>query len=61
VLEYEDSSFENLSGKFPDAFRFLIESDKVILTPHIAGWTVESNIKLAKVLVDKILKAFKLK
>jgi D-3-phosphoglycerate dehydrogenase len=58
VLEYEDSSFENLSGKFPDAFRFLIESDKVILTPHIAGWTVESNIKLAKVLVDKILKAF---
>jgi D-3-phosphoglycerate dehydrogenase len=61
VLEYEDSSFENLSGQFPDAFRFLLESDKVILTPHIAGWTVESNIKLAKVLVDKILKAFKLK
>lgn len=61
VLEYEDSSFENLSGQFPDAFRFLLESDKVILTPHIAGWTMESNIKLAKVLVDKILKAFKLK
>jgi D-3-phosphoglycerate dehydrogenase / 2-oxoglutarate reductase len=61
VLEYEDSSFENLSIQFPDAFRFLLESDKVILTPHIAGWTVESNIKLAKVLVDKILKAFELK
>ncbi len=58
VLEYEDSSFENLSVHFPDAFRFLLESDQVILTPHIAGWTVESNIKLAKVLVDKILKAF---
>jgi D-3-phosphoglycerate dehydrogenase len=58
VLEYEDSSFESLSGQFPDAFRFLSESDKVILTPHIAGWTVESNIRLAKVLVDKILKAF---
>jgi len=58
VLEYEDSSFENLSVHFPDAFRFLLESDKVILTPHIAGWTVESDIKLAKVLTDKILKAF---
>lgn len=61
VLEYEDSSFENLYGRFPDAFRFLLESDKVILTPHIAGWTVESDIKLAKVLTDKILKAFELK
>lgn len=58
VLEYENSSFENLSGNYPEAFRFLISSDKVILTPHIAGWTVESNFKLAKVLVDKILKAF---
>ena len=61
VLEYEDSSFENLSVQFPDAFRFLLESDKVILTPHIAGWTVESDIKLAKVLADKILKAFEIK
>jgi D-3-phosphoglycerate dehydrogenase / 2-oxoglutarate reductase len=58
VLEYEDSSFENLRGKFSEALRFLMSSDKVILTPHIAGWTVESNIKLAKVLVDKILTAF---
>lgn len=58
VLEYEDSSFENLSEHFPEAFRFLVESDKVLLTPHIAGWTVESNYKLAKVLVDKILNAF---
>jgi D-3-phosphoglycerate dehydrogenase len=61
VLEYEDSSFENLSGEFPEAFRFLAGSDKVILTPHIAGWTVESKNKLAKVLVEKILKAFELK
>ena len=58
VLEYESSSFEILSENFPEAFRFLTQSDKVILTPHIAGWTVESNVKLAKVLVDKILQAF---
>ncbi len=61
VLEYEDSSFENLTGGFPDAFRYLSGSDRVILTPHIAGWTVESKNKLAKVLVEKILKAFELK
>jgi D-3-phosphoglycerate dehydrogenase / 2-oxoglutarate reductase len=61
VLEYEDSSFENLSGNFPEPFRFLSGSDKIILTPHIAGWTAESNIKLAKVLVDKILNAFVIK
>jgi D-3-phosphoglycerate dehydrogenase len=58
VLEYEDSSFENLSGHFPEAFRFLMNSDRVVLTPHIAGWTEESNKKLAQVLVDKILQAF---
>ena len=61
VLEYEDSSFEKLSGKYPEAYRYLLGSDKVILTPHIAGWTVESNVKLAKVLVEKILNAFVIK
>lgn len=61
VLEYEDSSFETLSGKFPDAYRFLLGSDRVIFTPHVAGWTVESNIRLARVLVDKILNAFEIK
>ena len=58
VLEYEDSSFECLSGQFPDFFRFLLQSDRVILTPHIAGWTTGSNIRLAEVLVNKIVKAF---
>ena len=58
VLEYEDSSFEGLSGQFPEEIRFLLESDRVILTPHIAGWTVESKIRLAEVLAEKILKSF---
>ncbi|MCK4407505.1 MAG: hypothetical protein KAT33_07520 [Bacteroidales bacterium] len=59
VLEYEDLSFENLvKENLPDAFKFLINSDKVILSPHIAGWTYESKYKLAKVLVDKIRAAF---
>ncbi|MCD4773876.1 MAG: hypothetical protein K8R41_10890 [Bacteroidales bacterium] len=61
VLEYEGVSFENLDNEnLPEAFRFLINSDKVILSPHIAGWTVESKYKLAKVLVDKIRGAFEI-
>lgn len=56
VLEFEKLSFENLeSSSLPDSFKKLISSDKVILSPHIAGWTHESHYKMAKVLVDKIL------
>lgn len=55
VLEYEKSSFENLFDKeLPEAFKYLINADNVLLTPHIAGWTVESKEKLAQTIVDKI-------
>ena len=56
VLEYEKASFENLfsDDKMPDAFQYLINSENVILSPHVAGWTVESNQKLAQTIVDKI-------
>ncbi len=36
---------------------FALES--VILSPHIAGWTVESKFKIAKYLVNKILNSIK--
>lgn len=60
VLEYEKSSFENLftSDNMPEAFQYLIQAENVLLTPHVAGWTVESNIKLAQTIVDKIQKKF---
>lgn len=55
VLEYEQSSFENFfSKKLPEPFEYLINAENVILTPHIAGWTIESKTKLAQVIVDKI-------
>jgi len=56
VLEYEKTSFENLfeNKNLPPTFDYLIHSEKVILTPHIAGWTIESRLKLAKVIVSKI-------
>jgi len=57
VLEYEKLSFQNffVNNNLPDAFQFLIESDKVLLSPHIAGLTKESYYKLAKTTFDKIV------
>ena len=55
VLEYEKGSFETLfEGEKPAAFAYLLQTDNVLLTPHIAGWTVESHQKLAQTIVDKI-------
>ena len=57
VLEYEKSSFENLELENDD-LQYLLNSEKVIITPHIAGWTHQSKIKLAQTIVDKILAEF---
>lgn len=58
VLEYEDKSFEKLDrANLPDPFQYLVKADNVILTSHIAGWTIESKYKLAQVLVDKVLES----
>jgi len=55
VLEYESISFEKIEkSRAPDPLRYLLKSDQVILSPHIAGWTYESHVKLSKVLVEKI-------
>ena len=60
VLEYEKASFEDFfsDGQMPESFKYLLEADNVILTPHIAGWTLESKEKLAQIIVDKIIDQF---
>ena len=60
VLEYEKASFENLftAENMPSAFQYLINAENVLLSPHIAGWTVESKEKLAQTIVDKIKAKF---
>lgn len=59
VLEYEKSSFESFfDQEHSEDFRYLLESDKVLLSPHIAGWTLESYFKLSNVLADKIISYF---
>ena len=60
VLEFEKSSFESLfSNKIPASLSDLLSMDNVILSPHIAGWTIESKEKLAQVIVEKIVRKFK--
>ena len=65
VLEYEKSSFENLfnskgqdRAEMPKAFEYLISAQNVLLSPHVAGWTMESHEKLAQTIVDKIKAEF---
>ena len=60
VLEFEKSSFESLfSNKIPASLSDLLSMDNVILSPHVAGWTIESKEKLAQVIVEKIVLKFK--
>ena len=56
VLEFESKSFESFFEQdLPPSFSYLISSEKVVLTPHVGGWTTESYVKLSSVLADKIL------
>ena len=59
VLEYEKTSFENLSkdGLTSD-MQYLMNAQNTILSPHVAGWTAESNVKIAEVLLEKITSDF---
>ncbi|UFH30274.1 2-hydroxyacid dehydrogenase [Chryseobacterium sp. C-71] len=57
VLEYEKASFENLETENED-LQYLLNSEKAIVTPHIAGWTHQSKEKLAQIIVDKILASY---
>lgn len=60
VSEYESVSFEKMDfAALPAPFQYLVQSDKVILTPHIAGWTFESNEKIALILAEKITAAIR--
>ena len=56
VIEYEDMSRDGLDlEQIPPAFQYLINSPRTVLTPHVAGWTVESRYKLASVLAQKMV------
>jgi len=61
VLEYEKLSFETLfdSDNLPNSLKELFAMDNVLLSPHIAGWTVESHIGLARSIAQRIISNFR--
>jgi len=54
----ENEKLDTLSNSQQKNFDYLMESGKVIFTPHIAGWSTESYIRINKVLVKKIKSLF---
>ena len=60
VLEYETRSFSTTFNEEepPPALEYLMDADHVLLSPHVAGWTQESHVKLATTIVDKVKKLF---
>lgn len=56
VLENEPVQWEMNNPESP--IHKLIQLNQLILTPHIAGWTVQSKEEIAKVLLQKIHNAF---
>ncbi len=59
VLEYESHRFTtNFQENMPESLTYLINSERTVLTPHIAGWTFESKEKLCRFIVNKMLHSF---
>lgn len=50
----ENEKLQTLTPTQQECFEYLAAADNVILTPHIAGWTHESYVKINEVLVGKI-------
>ena len=59
VLEYEKSSFEDLfENQKNEDFDYLLKASNVLLSPHVAGWSIESHRKLAEIIVRQIVLNF---
>ena len=58
VMEYESTSFDADLKTEPEPLKYLKQSPQVVLTPHVAGWTKESYVKLSLVLLDKLRAVF---
>lgn len=50
----ENEKINNLTADQQQSFKKLAGKSNVIFTPHIAGWTFESHIKINVALVEKI-------
>lgn len=50
----ENEKLNKLTAEQKTTFDYLSKSDRVILTPHIAGWTHESYVRINEVMLQKI-------
>ena len=50
----ENEKIGKLTAEQQEVFDYLRASDRVVLTPHIGGWTHESYVRINKVLVEQI-------
>lgn len=51
---FQNENFESFSAEEEQMFEDLLSKPNVVLTPHVAGWTFESYVKINQVLVDQI-------
>jgi D-3-phosphoglycerate dehydrogenase / 2-oxoglutarate reductase len=50
----ENEKLNTLTPPQKESFEYLIQSEKVLFSPHVAGWTVESYLRINEVLVEKM-------
>ena len=57
VIEFEGRNLEglDLDNVASATLDRLLKNDQILITPHVAGWSVESYYKLSSVLADKII------
>jgi len=53
VFENEDLS--SITFRQKQMFKKIVRSNKTIVTPHVAGWSVEAEFKIADILSKKII------
>ena len=50
----ENEKLKTLTPEQQERLNYLFEHPRAILTPHIAGWTQESYVRINEVLVAKL-------
>jgi D-3-phosphoglycerate dehydrogenase len=55
----ENEKLDRLTPAQAAAFAYLAQAENVIFSPHVAGWTHQSYIRINEVLVDKIAAFYK--
>ncbi|MCY3997969.1 MAG: hydroxyacid dehydrogenase [Flavobacteriaceae bacterium] len=60
VLEYESKGFKDVftQHELSNDLRYLMTSENVLFSPHVAGWTKESHYLLAQTIIKKIKKLY---